>query len=344
MNYSSPITITTGGTYSGKNIISTDPTIPAIRVRTSQPVTINGANILSAGTSIDCNYSQADVTVTNSKAYGLPVNTKGISQGAFIDGDGVKRLVVENNSVFGTIGIYIAHSTLSTRVRFNRFQNQDGRYSNGAYGYSDGQISRFVQFNQVTAAYADISWNYVKNIPFMSFTEDVISMYKTSGTSTAPILIHDNLIWGSYPSNPLTDDFSGGGIMLGDSGGGYIKVYNNVVIDTVNYGIAASGGHDIEIYGNTIVSANLLPTGQSIKARNVGLYLWNMNKLTDWANVSAHDNKVGWNGQTGRNDIWNASGTTSNNTAITGPITTATEMSFSAAWNNSVNAQKLVIG
>ena len=61
----------------------------------------------------------------------------------------------------------------------------------------------------------DIGWNEVINTPGASDVEDVISLYKSGGTSAQPARIHNNFIWGAFP-NPIGNGYSGGGIMVGD--------------------------------------------------------------------------------------------------------------------------------
>ena len=43
------------------------------------------------------------------------------------------------------------------------------------------------------------------------------------------------------------------------------------MIDTTNYGIAITVGHDISFYNNRIVSAGVLADGEAIAAQNVAL-------------------------------------------------------------------------
>ena len=108
---------------------------------------------------------------------------------------------------------------------------------------------------------AEIAWNQVVNQPGQSRPEDNISVFESSGTSSSPILIHDNYIQGAYAADPANDSsYTGGGIMLSDGSTGvlatdpgYVSAYNNIIISTSNYGIAISSGHNDTIYNNTII-------------------------------------------------------------------------------------------
>src|SRR5438046_9805982 len=91
--------------------------------------------------------------------------------------------------------------------------------------------------------------------------------------------------------------------MLGDGVGDspkedscFVHAYDNVVLDTVNYGIAISAGHDNRIDRNRVISAGVLETGQRIAAQNVGIYIWDSYKAgrTHFFNNRGSDNVVGW--------------------------------------------------
>src|SRR4029453_13909530 len=153
--------------------------------------------------------------------------------------------------------------------------------------------AQFVQLDKVAKVPGiEISGNEIINEPGNSRAEDNISIYKTSGTAASPILIHDNFIQGAYTiqpahgnsSNPTWNynwGYTGGGILLGDGAEkitigntSFAKAYNNVVLDTTNYGIAIAGGHDMLIQNSRILSAGVLPDGRPISAQNTGMYIW----------------------------------------------------------------------
>jgi len=75
-----------------------------------------------------------------------------------------------------------------------------------------------------------------------------------------PLDVHHNLISGAYPesAHALGADYTGGGILVADSGGSHLTVRGNRVVSTTNYG---AGDPD--------------ETGQM-------------------TGVDAHDNVVGW--------------------------------------------------
>ncbi len=270
-------------------------------------------------------------------------------------------------------GDHSAHDTV--KILHNSAMNIDGRYSDGHEGFLNYNLRTNLstglteqgyddtQFVQVAKAYGlagvEIAWNEVINQPGNSRVEDNISIYRTNGTAASPILIHDNYIQGAYNVAPWQTDssdstysydwsYSGGGIMLGDGGSkslatacGYVKAYNNQVVGTTNYGIAVTAGHDMEIYNNRVISSGLLPDGRVDTQQNVGIAIWDSNgdgAATFFNNVG-HDNVVGWNNGTGRNDWWTPTAASwTNNTSLSGPITLATEATELTIWRAKLAA------
>src|SRR5215207_1920393 len=370
-----PIVITKGGTYTG-TWESTDRNVAAVTVDTSEPVIILNSVVRGPGDLIESDTSHTNITVRNTKGYAVNPNVLGKTAGEFIDVYGFDNLVVENCYMEGTAGInaldYQGDRTANETVRIvgNRALNIDGRKSNGAGGYLDFnertskldghtetgyEYVQFVQFDKVNNVPGiEIAWNEVINEPGKSRPEDVISIYKSSGTRSSPIRIHDNYIEGAYTVKPWQADtedanweydwgYSGGGIMLGDGSGStaaqdsaYVKAYGNTVISTTNYGIAISAGHDLEYFDNRIFSAGVLPDGRPIAAQNVGAYVWDINKLgaSRFYNNLAHHNLAGWVKANGsRNDYWtNDSSTMQNNVKYSGTVTRALEAAEHAAW------------
>lgn len=285
--YQGPLVITRGGTYSG-NWQSLNPKVPAVSIRTSEPVIIENSNLRGRGNLIEGFHNR--VTIRNNHGYGLNPEVVGRSPGRFINLEEVYDARVENNVLESTSGLYFrqykgdAGRGETIKVLRNVAQNIDGRKSDGQGGFStsDFNWAQFVQFNDVTRiADAEIGWNQVINEPGKSRVEDNINLYASSGTPGSPIRIHDNYIQGAYNALPATDGkFSGGGILVGDGKVsdpariGYAHVSRNQVISTTNYGIAIAGGFGSVLEYNRVVSSGRLPDGSPIAAQNVGMYLW----------------------------------------------------------------------
>ena len=274
-----PIVITAGGTYRG-SWESQDATTPAVLIRTSEPVVIEHSFIRSRGHLIRSDHG-FDVDLIVRYVYGeaLVPNVEGRAPGRFVSADTYRQVTVERSTMVGTAGIYLYRSTegASARIVGNRALNIDGRVADGAGGFDTSQRGDLVQFVQFNAGNAlrgtEVAWNEVINEPFVSRVEDIVSLFATTGAPDDPIRIHNNFLQGAYPLDPAEDGFSGGGIMLGDGGGGHQQAYMNQVVATSNYGIAISGGHDQHVFDNRVVSCGVLPDGRPIASQNVGIYV-----------------------------------------------------------------------
>jgi hypothetical protein len=389
IGYSAPIIITKGGTYTG-NWQSSDPNTPAVRVRTTEPVTIVDSNVKGPGDLIVSDADHTDITVRNTHGYGVNPNVARKAVGRFFSAELFDSAVLENNDLESTAGIYLNDFRGSTSasdkilVRYNLAHNIDGRKSNGSGGYldfndrtskSDGHSESgydIVQFLQLANIHGisgiEVAWNQVTNDPGASRVEDNISIYKSSGASSSPIRIHDNYIDGAYTIKPWqasTSDsswtydwsYSGGGIMLGDgvtgdiaTSCGYVQAYNNTIVDTTNYGINITSGHDLTFYNNRIISDGLLDDGRAIAAQNVGAGIWNANgePSSRFFNNTGHDNLIGWGNVTsyqGRNDWWVPDASSwVNNTHYSGTVTHTTELSELTLWQQKLTVSAVQVG
>lgn len=251
----------------------------------TSPISLNGArNLTISGDSI-IGGSKACINLTNctnihithckllnSKSFGILLsNCTGV--------------MVDNNYVSNvSTGVYAVDSK-TIEVETNQMRNMTGPLPHG----------QFVQFDHVTGSYNRVTNNKFENIMGSSNPEDAISMYKSSGLSTDPIYIGGNWIRGGGPSR------SGGGIMLGDNGGSYQVAQNNILVDPGQYGMAVSGGTNMQIINNTIYAKK-----QSFT--NVGIYYWNQSGSSSSA-VTISGNKVNFISSSGsQNSDWLGSG------------------------------------
>ncbi|MDV6373627.1 hypothetical protein [Deinococcus arenicola] len=371
--YSGPLVITRGGTYHG-NWQSLDPRVPAVTIRTREPVVIENANVRGRGTLIGG--FNVDLTVRNTHGYGLNPLTDRAFPGRFIAVEFIYNLRAENNYLQGTSGIYVntvqpnVAPGQTIKILRNRVQNVDGRYVDQA-GRITGQryLVQAVQLNHVlNVPDIEIAWNEVINQPGQSAAEENINLYETSGTPTSPIRIHNNYIHGAYAVDPLKDkEYSGGGIMLGDGSqkdlsvtGGHTEVYRNQIINTSNQGIAIAGGHDQHVYQNRILSSGKLPGGEIIPTANVGIYMWDMSggaqrTPATFYNNSVRDNLIGWTrfdaaGKAYANNLWLPSCTPAarsvcgGNRAWPGSVTPLIERTELVRWQQKLLAAKITVG
>lgn len=370
--YAGPLVITRGGTYRG-NWQSFDPEVAAVTIKTSEPVVIENSFLRGRGNLIRGN--EVNLTVRNTTGYGLNPLTNGAYPGRFLAVVTALNLLVENNDMQGTSGIYInlfkgnpgAGQTI--KILRNRVRNVDGRIVNQQGKYTGKRHSvQAVQFNRIARVpKVEIAWNEVVNEPGKSAVEDNISMYESSGTAASPIRIHDNYIYGAYSANPLkAKDYSGGGILLGDGrkdsmdiAGGYVEVFNNQVINTSNHGVGIAGGHHQRVYSNRLVSTGLLPGGVVDPNANVGLYVWNINGAGNnsrtFLNNVVEKNVIGWKrfdsaGKVYYHNLWTPSCQESqgnickDNESWPVPVDDDVEREEFAYWQNKLRDARVVVG
>jgi hypothetical protein len=259
-----------------------------------------------------------NITVRNCIAQAMNPNVLDGETGRFVSVYMPEKLVIENNTLQGTAGIYIdgaGKSNEGITIRYNKAINIEGRLSDGvgAYSYKKFLPTQFTQLNNIRATSGiEIAWNEVINEPRKSRVEDNISVYRSSGTVDSPILIHDNYIQGAYPIEPLIDNFSGGGIITdGDittlaEATGYVRIYENQVISTSNYGIAIASGHHVIVWNNHVISTGKLPDGNLIASTNVGMYV-SVNPKSPveiFTGNSVARNTVGWINVKGASNPW----------------------------------------
>ncbi len=241
----------------------------------SGPIDINGrSNVVIENLHIS-NPGGACVTVTNSTNVTIRNSTIGPCGDDAVYLSDVDTATVSGNYITNTNNGVLVHRSDSIAVDGNAFVNA-GR--------------NFVQFDKVNGAGSSISGNRGQNELGGSNAEDLISVYKSNGTSSSPIRIVGNHLRNGGPSN------SGSGIMLGDGGGQHQIVEGNVLVNPGQVGIGVASGAHVKIRNNQIYSA-------SLSWSNVGLYVWNQyGSACDDIEVSG--NQVQWTAAGGYSNAW----------------------------------------
>ncbi|XHS80393.1 right-handed parallel beta-helix repeat-containing protein [Burkholderiaceae bacterium UC74_6] len=162
--------------------------------------------------------------------------------------EGATNIVVQSNVIHDVASGVKAHrSTSPLVIDRNYFFNIRGPHYNG----------QAVQFNavsggnspsKVTCNVSDA--NYGTGVKGY---EDHISMYAASGMPSAPIEIAYNRIRGGTSKE-------GGGITVGDNGGSWIWVHDNVVVTVTNTGIGVAGGNQILVENNRVDNRGTAPS------------------------------------------------------------------------------------
>jgi hypothetical protein len=373
IQWSGPINITQGGTYSG-NWKSTNPKTSAVTISTTAPVTIENSYVTGPADLINDPIHSNNLTVKNVIGIGVNPNVSGQTYGVFVDAQNSVLLDVEN-CYFENVryGVFLRgyagnrNGTQTITILNNRGRNIIGAESNGNNGTLAGETNwQWAHAIQLVNAYAvpgiKIAWNEIVNYPTQSLVNENVSMFDSGGTSSSPALIHDNFVQGGYAYNPAVDSYNGGGFIT-DGGGSdtvqtassFNNIYNNEVVGTVNQGVEIGSGHDNAAYNNRVISAGLLPNGTKIPAQNVGIMLYdiygNIPKGTMYNN-NVYNNTVGWmcwrcTWDAFRNDEWfpnNNSYYSTNQSIPANPITLAMESAEYQTWLAKLSSDGVAVG
>jgi hypothetical protein len=281
---SGPITISSGGAYSG-SWTSNDPNTPAITIATDAPVTIQDSIIAGRGTLIRINgvSTGANVTIDNVTATGLDPQVAGVERGAFVFATKINALVVKNCTMTGvSFGVDAAISTVSTlQILNNKAVDLEDRASDGQGGLEakEPYPGHFIILNSIAAPQgAEIAWNQVVQTMGQSSTTDVINLYRSQGSAGQPIWVHDNYIEGD--SSPVAPTGFTGVAIIADGAKtapvtAFARFENNQIVNTAGTGIAIANGHDVTVTGNRVVSCGQDTSGQWFAAPfALGVYLW----------------------------------------------------------------------
>ncbi len=255
----------------------------SVELKRSEPLVIDGkADVTISGLEI-VNPKGNGITIRNSKRIRIEGCKIGPCKGEAVNIYACEEVTVtENRFESVSTGVYALDSR-HIEVTRNRCLNVQGPFPRG----------QLAQFDKVTGAGNRINHNLALNTLGKSNPEDVINIYKSSGTVNDPIQVIGNSIRGGGPSG------SGGGIMTGDSGGAYIVVKDNILVDPGQYGIAIAGGHHIQIMDNKVF-------GKTQPFTNVGIYVWNQSKAPSHDHT-VNGNRVRWFNKGGmENPCWDA--------------------------------------
>jgi hypothetical protein len=255
-----PITITTGGTYSGC-YQSTSTGTPAVTLATSQPVTLDRARVIAKGFGVQNTVTGTRLTVVNTTFQ--QTNPGAVVEHRAIELQQPASFVAEHNRFIDGDGIWIGYGNVNPlTVRYNQAINI-GRYPHPT---SSNCCVQFLQLGWVTTPAGEIAWNHIQNTSGQSGVEDNINLFRSGGSDSAhKVDIHHNLVDGAYPLSSSDTTFTGGGIMAGDGTGsfGHTNVHDNTVVSTTNHGVGAAGGTDVHLFNNVLVNDTLGSDGST---------------------------------------------------------------------------------
>ncbi|NDP20089.1 MAG: right-handed parallel beta-helix repeat-containing protein [Paludibacter sp.] len=249
----------------------------------STPISLNGVSNRTISNLKISNSKGNCITLTNCSNITIDNCKLGPSIGEGVSIEGCSNITVKYSSMESIrTGVYAVTST-GIKVEYNEVKNLQGPMPRG----------QMVQFDKVTGTGNSISYNVCENIAGKSNPEDAISLYQSQGTENDRIKIIGNVIRGGGPSN------SGGGIMVGDNGGSYVLVENNILVNPGQYGISVTSGHNITVTNNKIYS-------RKFPFSNVGLYVWRQYEY-ETHTITISNNEINYTNKLGfLNNLWNA--------------------------------------
>ena len=316
-----PLVITQGGVFENLKINSTDYDVPAIKVLTSQPVTIRNCVISGSGNIVYCNYSGFKITMENNYIWGRNPDIAGKQQGRSVMTDAGDYFIFRNNFTMQTGGLrirgYNGSSTESVVVEGNIHKDLTSLVSNGTglpgrAGYdltidNGGEWNRqMIILNGINVSAGTnsprIKYNILENNEYeadnVSSTEDLINIFGSTGQSLAnPIEISKNFLRGAHGNYPMDNyhAFYGTAIILdaGASGAnfGVVEIHDNYLSYIQNAGICVSAGHDCKVWNNKLVNPLYAEDGNYIQGYyDIGGYLWAWNSAYPVSNTTYYDN------------------------------------------------------
>ncbi|MDB5133075.1 MAG: hypothetical protein JWR02_2824 [Mucilaginibacter sp.] len=262
-------------------------TAAASAYTSSGPINLSGSHDITISGKLINGGSVPAITLTNCYNVHITKNMLGNSTDVGVYLYNCYNITVDYNNITNvSTGVYVVNTTGGgIAVNYNQFKNMVGPMPRG----------QFVQFNTVSGAGNSISYNKGENIFGQSNPEDAINVYKSSGTSSSPIQVIGNWIRGGGPSA------TGGGIMLGDTGGSYEIASGNILVDPGQYGIAIAGGDHMSITNNSIY-------GKAQSFTNIGLYIWGQSGSA-CTNATISGNQVKFMSKSNaENDAWVGTG------------------------------------
>lgn len=232
-------------------------------------VTIDGATFTTESGHCIHIIDSTNIAITNSTFSTCSLD------GIFITGAS-SNITITGNSIEDARSGVVAAPSSGTGYVFsnNRCKNIRGPISRG----------QCVQFNGVNGTGNRVENNY--SIAFHGSgrnPEDHISIYNSGGTVADPLIVRGNYIEGGGPTTKLMT--SGCGIVVGDNGGSYIQVTQNVLVNPGQCGLGVAGGSFITVDSNTIYS-------RRTPFSNVGLVAYASTAACD--NITVTNNRVYW--------------------------------------------------
>lgn len=227
-------TIVVGGTNSGPVTLKPNTTYSGLTIdlgKTSSTAFI-GSNV-------------TNVTIKNCKI----INGTGTATAVYITGG--SNITITGNLIANIPqGIVIKNTTSNVLIDSNQFQNILN---------SPSLTMHPIQFQSVNGVGNKITNNRIEEIASVApYTHDQISIYQSNGIATDSIEIAYNWIRGGQQVKNAAGNNGACAIGVGDSGGSYQSVHDNIMVNAL--GIAVDGsGTSLNIFNNKTYAKQVSP-------------------------------------------------------------------------------------
>lgn len=328
--WSSPITISSGGTYDGEALgVGWESTGSqnVIFINTTQPVIIQNSwirNLTGGARLVQSVWPQAvNVTFRRCRFYG--------GSRRVIELEGHQSFTMQNCTFENTSGIRLngplpaGASTLIEKVRHHNVV--DDSESSGTFG-------NFIQWNALNQGTHIVRWCEVVNEYNASRPEDVVSMINTTGLTIEDCLFqHQSEIGNASPTSQNT--------LTVEQSCTNIRLQRNQLLDAM--GIAVFGGSGHNILDNRVVQDGKLPDGVTQNANcDEGIYI-----DASTSNTHATGNVVGFVNSAGGRADGRLDGSIEgwgSNTQLPNPIDATDEAAELTFWQQKLTANSITIG
>ena len=227
-------------------------------------ITINGDSINGGALPCISLIRCTNIHITHCKL----VNSTGY--GVFING--CTNILVDSSYIANVRSGVLAEDCPNgqIRVQYNQMLNMQGPFPH----------ADFIQYGHIEGPNNRIIGNKLENIQGQSNPEDAINLFMCDGSSSDPIVVSNNWIRGGGPS------ITGSGITIGDGGGSFQTITNNIMVNSGYAGIDCAGGTHITVMNNQVYSASFPWSGCGLGCSNFSNVPASNNTITS--------NKVNW--------------------------------------------------
>jgi hypothetical protein len=339
---SGPLTIITGGTYTGC-YQSTDSRVAAVRIGTTQSVTLSHMQIRHAGVGVDWNATRSNLTVVSSTFTALAPSSSNPEQQA-VRMYQPATLVLEHNRFIDGHGVQINGENVQTntlRISYNDFIDIGRRSQPALYMGA-------VHTDKLLAPGGTILWNRVTNHRGRSHAEDVFGLTGTRGASGNPLMVAHNLVNGAYPFSGDGSGFTGGAFDFADISGAYIEGHHNYAVNYTNNGFMIPSGTEVHHRDSVAVYDGIADDGQRVSSTfGGGFTTWHNSGYPSPSGIGVTGCRAGHLRWTGSNweraDYYLPEGTNSGNTSL-GTVNSAAEQAAIDEFENSAKTNAVTIG